>query len=230
MSSNVYVGAQDAATSTSEYNTRQFQINQAQAQVRTKTPVVVVRAPYDGSGNDIASGTVGPPGYIDVHPLVNQVDGAGNATPHGVVYRVPYFRYQGANGAVISDPVAGDIGDFVVDDRDASVVYATGAQANPGSGLKSSLSSGTYYGQTRGGTPTQGVRFTATGLQIFDKNGNTITSSASGWVFADAGGDAITMGGGVITLRAPSIVQTNGGSPAAVVTTAGNSPVAKADG
>lgn len=228
--SYAYIGTQDAGSTANEHNTRQFQIDQTNAQQRSKTPVKVVRAPYDASGNDIPPGTIGPIGFIDVHPLVNQVDGNGNATPHGTIYHSPYHRYQSGNGAIISDPVVDDIGDYVVDDRDTSVVYATGAQGNPGSGLKSSLSNGTYHGQTSAGTPTQGLRFTATGMQFFDKNGNTITSSASGWVFADASGDTITMAGGVITLKAPSIIETNGGSPSPVVTVAGNSPIAKADG
>lgn len=194
-----YAGAQDAATTGSEYNTRQFQIDQAGATLRTKTPVEVVRAPYDAEGNAIVPGTPGAIGFVDVHPLVNQVDGQGNATPHGTIYRVPYHRYQGGYGAFISDPKEGDVGDYVVDDRDASAVYSTSAQANPGSGMRSSLSSGTYHGQVRAGAPTQFFAFLEHGFNVQDAYGNTIQGTAQGVLIngflIKLSGDAVTKHG-----------------------------------
>jgi hypothetical protein len=139
-------------------------------------PVKVVRAPYDTNGNTIPPGTVGPIGYVDVQPLVNQVDGnGGSSTPHGTVYRIPYYRYQSALGAIIADPMVGDIGEIVVHDRDTSVVRSTNAQANPGSRRRHDLADAVYHGQQQAGAPTQGVAFTSSGLVIFDKNHNTIT-------------------------------------------------------
>jgi hypothetical protein len=105
------------------------------------------------------------------------VDGrSGSSTPHGTVYKIPYFRYQSALGSVIADPVKGDIGEIVVHDRDTSVVRANADQANPGSRRRHDLADGVYHGQHLStATPAQGVAFTGTGLKIFDKNGNTIT-------------------------------------------------------
>jgi hypothetical protein len=172
-----YQGTQDAGTARNEYNARDFHIQQLLLETRTRIPVKVVRSPYDKDGNDIPPGTVGPIGFVDVQPIVNQVDGYGNATPHGTIYKISYFRYQSANGAIISDPVVGDIGSLAIDDRDTSIVRSTGAQANPGSRRKHDLADGVYHGQQQAGTPVQGVTFTDTGLKIFDKNGNTITTA-----------------------------------------------------
>jgi hypothetical protein len=195
-SNYAWTGAQDAGSTGNEHNTRQFQIDVTQAQQRTKTPVTVVRAPYDADGNDIPAGTAGAIGFIDVHPLVNQVDGNGNATPHGIVYRVPYHRYQSGSGAFISDPVKGDIGDFIIDDRDPSTVNNTSAQGNPGSGLKSSLSNGTYHGQTRAGAPNQHFAWLEEGFDMKDAFGNTLVGTSAGVLI---NGALITPTGDVIS-------------------------------
>lgn len=170
-----YQGAQDAGTTVHEYNTRDFHIRQALAEVRTALPVQVVRAPYDVNGNDITPGAAGAIGYVDVLPLVNQIDGYGNATPHGTICRIPYYRYQGANGAIISDPVKDDIGEIVVHDRDTSVVRATNKQGNPGSRRRHDFADGVYHGQQQAGAPSQYVTFTGNGIMIADKNHNSIT-------------------------------------------------------
>jgi len=178
---NTYQGYQDAASALGEYATVQFQIRQALAEVRTGQPAKIVRAPYDASGNPIAPGSASAIGYVDVQPMVNQVDGAGsNPTPHGTVYRLSYHRYQGGYGAFISDPKLGDIGHMVVADRDTSAVRATSAPANPGSGRRHDLADGTFFGQTQAAAPTQWFSWTATGMDMQDMNGNTITSNSSG--------------------------------------------------
>jgi len=174
-SNYAWQGFQDAGTTAHEYNTRDFHIQQVLASTRIALPVKIVKAPYDKNGNAIPPGTVGPIGFVDVQPLVNQIDGYGNATPHGTIYKIPYFRYQSALGAVISDPVVGDIGEIIVHDRDTSVVRATGAQANPGSRRKSDLADGVYHGQLIAATPAQYLTFTSDGLKIADKNNNSIT-------------------------------------------------------
>lgn len=226
-------GAQDPADTAHVFNSRDFHIQQSLASARTALPVEVVRAPYDASGNAIPPGTVGPIGFVDVRPLINQVDGYGNATPHGTIYRRPYFRYQSALGAVIADPQVGDIGVYVVQDRDSSIVQATGAQGNPGSRRKHDLADGVYHGQQIAGTPVQGIAFTSTGLTIFDRNGNTIAMGPSGITLADKNGNVIATSAAGTTTTVKSgnaVVQTAGGTPSPVETVAGTSPVAKADG
>jgi hypothetical protein len=173
--SYAYVGAQDAGTAVHEYNVRDLHIQKSLTETRTVLSVKVVRAPYDKDGNDIPPGTVGPIGFIDVQPMVNQVDGVNNGTGHGTIYRRPYFRCQSSLGAVISDPVLGDIGEYVVHDRDTSVVISTGKQSNPGSRRMHDLADGVYHGQQQAGAPNQYVTFTSGGIVFGDKNSNTIT-------------------------------------------------------
>jgi hypothetical protein len=133
------------------------------------------------------SGGVSAVGTVDVQPLVNQVDRDGNATPHGIVYGLPYFRAQGGANAVIIDPVAGDIGVAVFCDRDISTVKATKAQANPGSRRRNDWADGLYFGGFLNGTPSQFVEFSSAGI--------TITSTSNVTINAP----------GTITLSAPQI-------------------------
>src|SRR5574337_340077 len=97
-----YKGAQDPTSSTSDFNAHSFLIRQTLNQISTAT-LVQVKAVTN-------SGGVSPVGFVDVLPLVNQLDGYSNAVPHGVVHNVPYFRLQGGANAVIIDPQVGDIG------------------------------------------------------------------------------------------------------------------------
>ncbi|WP_233234487.1 oxidoreductase [Bordetella sp. LUAb4] len=112
------------------------------------------------------SGGLEPVGYVDVQPLVNQVDGAGNAVPHGTVYHLPYFRLQGGDNAVILDPRVGDIGLAAYACRDISSVKATKGQANPGSARSFDMADGIYFGGVLNGVPKQYIRFGADGIDI----------------------------------------------------------------
>jgi len=103
---------------------------------------------------------------VDIHPLVNMVDGYGNATPHGVIYGCPYFRLQAGNSAIVIDPVAGDIGIALFADRDISAVIATHAQANPGSSRAFDMADGIYLGGVLNPAPTQYIRFDSAGITI----------------------------------------------------------------
>lgn len=105
------------------------------------------------------AGGLSPVGFVDVTPLVNQVDSAGNPTPHVTIYNVPYFRLQGSKNAIIMDPEKGDIGVCVFASRDISKVKSTKDQANPGSARQYSFSDGLYLGGMLNGTPTQYIQF-----------------------------------------------------------------------
>lgn len=180
-----YVGAQDLSSNVTRYNSLVFIIQQEIAKRSIGTPVrVVSESPYtvaaDGTKTPITAGTAGPIGYIDVLPLVNQVDGNGVPTPHETVYQIAYHRYQGGLGAFISDPVAGDIGHMIVPDRDTSVVLATSKQGNPGSGRRNDYADGVYVGTIRSENPVQWFTWTATGFNLMDKNGNTIVGGPTG--------------------------------------------------
>lgn len=199
-----YQGAQDPGTTTTDYNSTVFVIQRELAKVNVGEPVKVVAAPYtvDGNGNRtaITPGAAGPIGFIDVQPLVNQVDGNGTPTEHGTVYQLTYLRYQGGNGAFISDPVVGDIGHMSVADRDTSVVLATSAVGNPGSGRRNDRSDGVYLPAIRSGSPGQWFAWTTTGFNLRDKNGNTIVGDATG----------ITINGVKFPLSSPDVALPDG--------------------
>jgi hypothetical protein len=184
-----YQGAQDQGTSGTDYNSIQFLIHQELAKISTASVVKIVKGPYDKDGKAIEPGAPGAIGYVDVQPMVNQLDGYGNATPHGTVYRLSYHRSQGGSNAVINDPVVGDIGKMVVGDRDSSVVRATNKVGNPGSKRKFDKADGTYIGNTQGQTPDQWIAFTKDGIVIHDKNGNSIVMSPDGIAIKSTNGN-----------------------------------------
>lgn len=116
--------------------------------------------------NVTAPGGVALSGTVDVQPLVNQLDGQGNAVPHGVVNDLPYMRAQGGANAIILDPQPGDIGIAIFCDRDCSSVVAARDVANPGSLRRSDMADGVYLGGLLNGAPTQYVMFGQTGITI----------------------------------------------------------------
>jgi hypothetical protein len=148
----------DGASGANDLTRMKFLIQAFMATVRTTTLVKVVAVTN--------AGDVAPVGTVDVQPLVNQTDGAGNITPLPVLYGLPYLRIQGGTNAVILDPQVGDIGVAVFGDRDLSAVIATKAQAVPGSRRRHSLADGLYLGGMLNGTPQQYVRFTASGITV----------------------------------------------------------------
>lgn len=112
------------------------------------------------------AGDVAPVGFVDIQPLVNQVDGIGTAVPHGTVYKCPYNRLQGGANAVILDPQVGDIGVAVFADRDISSATANKAPSNPGSARRFDMADGLYLGGFLNAAPTQFVQFSPAGIQL----------------------------------------------------------------
>ncbi len=112
------------------------------------------------------SGAVAPVGYVDIQPMVNQVDGAGVAVPHGTIYKCPYQRMQGGANAIILDPQVGDIGVAVFADRDISSATANKAPSNPGSSRRFDMADGLYLGGFLNAAPTQYVQFSTAGIAI----------------------------------------------------------------
>lgn len=197
MTDNFGNGQMQPWDTTSDFNAISFIIEQALARTRTMTLVKVVAVTNDGG--------VSPVGFVDVHPMVNMLDGAGVSSPHRTVFHLPYFRLQGGANAVILDPIVGDIGLAVIADRDISAVKSAKADANPGSGRRFDLADGVYIGGILNGAPSQYVRFTDSGILLADKNGNVVEMKSgsiaitgnltvTGGVTAGFGGvDAVTL-------------------------------------
>lgn len=152
--------------------------------------LVQVVAVHPGQGTPPAAGTV------DVLPLVNQVDGAGNATKQGIVHGVPCWRLQGGTGAIVCDPAVNDIGYVVCADRDSSNVVRTKKQANPGSFRSFNIADGVYCGGLLNAVPTQWLRFIAAGgLELIDSLGNKIVYGSGGIDFTPASGQRVSIDG-----------------------------------
>lgn len=189
-----------------EYNNVLFAITQALSKLQTATLVKVQACTNDGG--------LSPVGYVDVLPLVNQIDGSGNPTPHVTIYNVPYLRIQGGSNAVIIDPEPGDIGIAVFASRDISKVKATKTQANPGSFRQYDFSDALYLGGVLNAVPQQFIRFGADGITVTSPNIITLKGSQ---IVIDG---AVSQSGGNVTLDSDLSVTGDveaGGSPISLV-------------
>ena len=138
----------------------------------------------------VAGGGTGKPPMVSVQPMVNQVDGLGNQVPHGTIYNIPCFRLQGGNGAVILDPVVGDIGMAVICDRDISAVKNTGAVSPPGSRRTNSWADGCYFGGFLNAAPTTFIQIVGGNIIITAPGTVTLNGNlhVTGAVIAGFGG------------------------------------------
>lgn len=151
-----------------EFNNMAFMVQQALGKMQTATLVRIESCTNAGG--------LSPVGYVDVTPLVNQLDGQGNPTPHVTIYNVPYFRLQGGANGIIIDPQKGDIGVAVFASRDISQVKTTKKQGNPGSHRQYSFADGMYLGGMLNGTPTQYIQFSTAGIRIHSPTKVRITA------------------------------------------------------
>lgn len=155
---NGYKGEQIPSSSASEFDATSFLVTQILNRANTAT-LVQIKAVTNNGG-------VSAVGFVDVQPLVAQLDGYGNAVPHQVVNGLPYFRMQGGANAVILDPQPGDIGVAVFASRDISAVKAKKGPALPGSRRRFDMADGVYLGGLLNGVPTQYVQFSSAGINV----------------------------------------------------------------
>lgn len=162
----------------SEFNVIDFIVRQGLTRMVTMKVVRVVKVTpgeSEGEGPAIA-------GTVDVQPLVNQIDGNGNATPHGVVHGLPYLRIQAGTWAIVVDPRIDDIGLVVVSDRDISAVKTTKQEANPGSRRRFDLADGVYIGGILNAKPTSFIELKEDGsFKISASDGKVLESSEDGF-------------------------------------------------
>jgi phage baseplate assembly protein gpV len=154
----VPVGQRQPSSTAGEFNNSAYLVQQMLSKLQTATLVRV-----DACTN---SGGLSPVGFVDITPLVNQVDGQGSPTPHVTIYNVPYFRMQGGKNAIICDPEPGDIGMACFASRDISKVKSTKKGANPGSLRRYSFSDALYVGGMLNAVPSQYVQFSASGIRV----------------------------------------------------------------
>ena len=158
MTAKPSTGFLDAADTASEYAQFEFIIRQILGKTATATLVQVKSVTN--------AGELSPVGYVDVVPMVHQIDGAGKTYPHGTIHQLPYFRIQGGSNAVIIDPEVGDIGIAWFASHDISKVARTKKPAGPGSFRRFDMSDGLYAGGFLNGVPEQYLRFHSGGVEL----------------------------------------------------------------
>lgn len=158
----------------SEWNRLQFAIRSVMNQMATTTLVQVKAVTATASGFT-----------VDVQPMVAQVDGAGNAVPHGIIHALPVWRVQGGVSAVIVAPAVGDIGLAVFASTDISGVKRSGAPTTPGSARRFDWADGIYLGGVLNAAPTQFVRMDDAGVTITSAAGLPVTINAPGGAFVN---------------------------------------------
>lgn len=193
-------GFQNPQSGANEFNAMTFLVKQILSTMHTATLVQVMQVTNIG--------TVAPVGTVDVQPLVNQLDGFGNAVPHGRLYKLPYSRVQGGSNAVILDPQVGDIGIAVFAERDISNIEATKKQGNPGSARKFDMADGVYVATLWAQTPTRYIQFSGSGLNITAPDAITLTVGAHALIINTSG---ITIDGKPFLTHTHTGVQTGTG-------------------
>lgn len=130
---NIVKGMENINTSSSDYNALSFIIQQAiRQQVNTAIVCKVMRV----SGN-----------YVDVLPLVTQIDGFGEVVNPTTLFKLPFMRYHGGVCAVKLDPVVGDIGLAIFAQKDCSSVgVGTTEPQKPASFRENTMANGFYVG------------------------------------------------------------------------------------
>jgi hypothetical protein len=154
-------------TSGSPYNSLQFIIDQA---IRHKVHTAVIVKVVRRTGQ-----------YVDVLPLVTQIDGFGNAIAPTTLFHLPYMRYHAGIAAVILDPVPGDIGLAVFAQTDCSnVKQGTSEPQQPASFRANSMSNGFYIGGFINRAPTTFIELKQSGeIVITAPSGLTINGNVT---------------------------------------------------
>ena len=198
MANSGYQGTLTELVGRGEFNQLSFVVQQIVNKANHATLVQVV---------GVVPGGVGPVGTVNVTPLVNMVDGQGNAIPHGIIYTLPYLRLQGGQNAIIIDPQVNDIGLCVFADQDISTVKTTLAAAIPATHRRNDWADGLYLGGMLNGIPSQYIEFAGTGINVVTPGDLVMT--VSGNLSANVTGTA--------TVTAPT-VDINASSAANVTT------------
>jgi hypothetical protein len=177
------ISQQELATENSPENALAFVIKRALEKLNVATLVQVAPGWTPPSG-------VAPVGFVDVTPLVSQVDGSGTSWPATTIWNVPYLRIQGGANAIICDPQPGDTGFCLFCDRDISSVKATGAVAAPASKRRFNFGDALYFGGWNLNTvPTSYVQVTPSAINIV--NPTNVTVNAGSQINLEIGGTPV---------------------------------------
>jgi hypothetical protein len=195
--------------------------------VRTAIPVKVV-AVHPGTGSPPTIGTV------DVQPLVQTVDGAGNLWDIDTVYGAPFTRWQSGGSAFIVDPSENDIGIALVCDRDISSLIALSASeevpdvqtAGPGSARTHDISDLVYIGSIKSASAiTQYVLQNSSGITMLSPGTITIQGAQINLKGPINANGAEISEAGEVTDAAGKVLGTHDHLPGTYVAPSGGGPV-----
>ena len=166
MSDTLPAGRATPQTSADAVNATNYAIAQAMRRMQTATVVRVEKCTRAGEAEEV--------GFVDVTPLVSQVDAFAQEVQHAVIHNLPYVRVQGGKNAVIIDPEKGDIGIAVFASRDISRLKTDKKQAPPASWRAFNWADGMYIGGLLNEKPEQYVRFHSDGIEILSPKNVTL--------------------------------------------------------
>ena len=185
----------------------------------------------------VTGGGVATTGYVDLQPLMNQVDGYGESIPQGIFHNVPFFRLQSGVSAIIIDPVVGDIGVAVFSDRDISNIKAQHKAGNiaqvistgalPESRRRFDVADGMFFCGFFNATPTQFIQFKTDGIVVTTNQKITVNATGGDVGITESGAVKLNATGGDVSITASGAVKLNatgnielaagGGTPKGIV-------------
>ena len=152
-------GNRQLSTGQSATGAQNFAIDAALRKMYTMLPVKVVSVEQAVPTDQV--------GYVDVVPLIRQVDGEGNAVDTSTLYRLPFFRFQAGANAVIVNPQPGDKGAALFAMRDISVLKSTrDGPVQPGTRRFFAAGDGYYLGGWLNDAPDRYVMIDDQGVTI----------------------------------------------------------------
>lgn len=119
-------------------------------------------------------------GFVEIQPLLLDVDTSNVVIEQAPIFNAPYFRYQGGISAVVLDPVAGDIGIAIFSERDITNIKQTLTNGAPATARTYSMADALYIGGVLNGAPTQFVKFLPDGGGIEIESPANISISTPG--------------------------------------------------
>ena len=152
-------GNRQLSTGQSVTGAQNFAIDGALRKLYTMLPVKVASVEQAAPTDQV--------GYVDVVPLIRQVDGEGNAVDTSPLYRLPFFRLQAGANAVIVNPQPGDKGAALFAMRDISVLKSTrDGPVQPGTRRFLAAGDGYYLGGWLNDAPERYVMIDDQGVTI----------------------------------------------------------------
>lgn len=173
MSDNTVKDTRDSGAANSEFNALSFMIETIINQSVCTADIVKVV--------NVANG------YVDVLPLITQIDAFNNAVQPAPLYHLPYRRVQGGKAALIIDPVVGDIGLVVYTKRDSSgLTKEQAAPIKPASFRTFNQADGFYIGGFLNQTPEVFLELTQDGEAILTAPLSVTVNTATADINADS--------------------------------------------